>query len=155
MSNVLAVTVSDRLEDLLSDNGGFILLELGTLSDFFKKLHTVTLLLNKEDFLSVLVHFVEAHDVRVVEIFQNIDLIIQSDLFIFSEGELIDDLDSTQLAIGSQLSLLDFTEGTLAELFCHVVLGLEDLHVLILHNEVLVRSDDIILSGVNLLCIKG
>ena len=95
MSNVLAVTVSDRLEDLLSDNGGFILLELGTLSDFFKKLHTVTLLLNKEDFLSVLVHFVEAHNVRVVEILENIDLIIQSDLFIFSEGELIDDLDST------------------------------------------------------------
>ena len=92
-----------------------ILSELLTLADLIKELTAITQLSHQEDRALVLIDLEQADDVRMSQVLENVDLVFQSDLLLSVEVELVDHLDSPDLACGLLHRLSHLTKGARTE----------------------------------------
>ena len=82
----------------------------------------------------------------MVQVLEDVDFVLHSDALLIVELELVDDLDSALLSIRLESGLLDLTEGALAEdIVVQIVFLHEHARVLVLNDEVLVRSNHFLL----------
>ena len=107
MSHLLVVTVGDCLQDLLNDERCFVLRNLLARDNLFEEFAAVAELLHKEDAALVLEDLVETHDVWMLQVLENVDLVLQSDPLLFVQGELVNDLDRALLSIVTKYGFLD------------------------------------------------
>ena len=82
MSYVLSMTIGNGLKKLLSYMGSFLLCELFSFTNLIEKLAAFTQFSHHINLALVLVDFVEAYDVRVSQVFEDVDFILQADFFL-------------------------------------------------------------------------
>ena len=149
MGNVLTMAVSDRLENLLRNVGCLVLIQVLTLADLIKEFASFAQLGHQEDSALVLIHFIETHDVRVSQVLENIDLVLQTDPLFLIKLELVDHLDSSDLTVCLPCRFLHLAEGTRSKHFgMHGVVLLKLLNAIVLNDKILMCSSDIAL-GIN------
>ena len=93
MSDVTAMAVSDGLKDLLGYVGCFTLSKDAASGDFFEKFTAVAQLSHKEDACLVLVDFVESHNVGMIQVLKDIDLVLKTNTFRIIKSKLVNDFD--------------------------------------------------------------
>ena len=81
MSDVAAMAVSNRLKDLLGHMSCFTLSKDAASCDFLKKFTAITQLSDKEDACLVLVDLVKSHNVRMVQVLEDIDFVLKTNTF--------------------------------------------------------------------------
>ena len=89
----------------------FILSELLTLADLIKELTAITQLSHQEDRALVLIDLEQTDDVRMCKVLEDVDFVFQSDLLLGIEVELVDHLDSPDLASSLLHRLPHLTKG--------------------------------------------
>ena len=133
VSNIPTVTVSDSLENLFRHMSGLLLSELLARADLFKELASIAKLSHEEDVAFVLVDFIEANDVWVIQVLEDVDFILHSDTLSIIELQLVNNFDCALLSVRLQSRFLYLAEGTLSEdIVVQFILGHEDFHILIL-----------------------
>ena len=153
MRHVPPMAVGDGLKDLLGNDGRFVLGEDSARSDLLKEFTTVTELCHQEDIALVLVDLVESHDVGMVQVGEDVNLVLQANALWLVQGQLVDHFDGALLTIRLHGGLLDLSKGALAQdVTVKLVLFHKDRHVLILDHEVLMLRHYVIL-GLDLLLL--
>jgi len=73
----------------------------------------------------------------MVQVLEDVDLILQANSFRFVQSQFVDHLDSALLTISLNCCLFNLTKSSLADYIAvEVILLHEDIHILVLDNEV-------------------
>ena len=96
--HILRVAIRDGLKDLLRYDCSLELTELDAFRNLVEQLYAVAKFSDKENAAFVFVHLVEPHDVRMVQILKDIDFVFESDAFLLSHVQLVDNLHGAKLA---------------------------------------------------------
>ena len=81
MSDVAAMAVSNCLEDLLCHMSCFAFSKDAASCDFLEKFTAIAQLSDKEDACLVLVDLVKSHNVRMVQVLEDIDFVLKTNTF--------------------------------------------------------------------------
>ena len=144
MYDVVKVAVVDATENLLNQNGSVLLSEFATSQNLFEQLSSLADLLHDIVSLVVLEEFEHLHDVGVIELLENVDLVEEHAAFVFVHVALFEDLDGS---LGSSVSVdthSDFAESSLSEDLADPVV-VSELTIILL-NGVLCSHCDLLLN---------
>ena len=123
--------------------------------DLVEQFHAIAQLSHDVNVALALIHFVEAHDVRVIQVLQDFDLVLKTHLLLLVKSELVDNLDGTLLSSVVSNRDLHLTVGTRTNHLLHRVVFLEDFDVFVFDDEVFALGDDIVLALEGSLLLHG
>ena len=153
MCDLLSMAVGNGLQDLLGHFGSLILGEVVLADNFGEQFLAIAQLRNNMNVASALVHLIKAHDVWVIQVLQNFDLILQTHLLCGVKFKFVDDFDGAHLSIVVPLGELHLAVGTGANNFFHRVGLLIDFDVFVLDDEVFTLGNNIVLACKGLLLL--
>lgn len=150
MGNLLAVAIRNGLQDLLEDLGRLCLLKILLINDHVEEFGAFTKLRHEEQCRLVLVDLEEPHNVRMGQVLEDVDFILETRLLVIAEGELVNDFDGELVARLLVSNPLYRSEGARTEqCLVHVVLGFEDVQIFVHLHKVGVLNDHVILVFVD------
>lgn len=146
VGNLLTVAVGNSLQQLLEDFGSLGLLEIFLLDNLVEELAALAKLCHKEESRLVFVDFKEPHDVRVSQISENVNFILETVSITCAHRQFVNDLDGELLPGLVVCDPLHSAERACAQqLFVDIVLLGEEFHISVLFHEVGVLDHDVIL----------
>jgi len=115
MDDVVGVAIVDATEDLLNQNSSVFLSEFATGEDFFKELSSLADLLDNVVSLVVFEELEHFHNIGVIQLLENVDLVEEHAALIFVHVALLQDLNGS---LGGGVTVdthSHFTECSLSE----------------------------------------
>ena len=97
MRHLFAVTVRHRRQHLLQDECCVCLVEHASRQDLVEKFPAFTQLRHQVNVLLILENLIQSHNIRMVQVLQYLDLIVQSHIFPLRDPGLLQNLDSPSL----------------------------------------------------------
>uniref|UniRef100_A0A7S3HXY7 Uncharacterized protein n=1 Tax=Favella ehrenbergii TaxID=182087 RepID=A0A7S3HXY7_9SPIT len=144
--DLVRVAVCHRHQDFLDDRSCLLFVKLLEVQNCLEQLLPVAKFSYQVDLVLAHVDFVQPQNVWVVEVLENINFVHQTHALLTTHAKLVDYFDSTKLIVRPESRLFDLAKGTCSDgsAWGHLVFLLKQLHILVLHYEVPVRSLNVI-----------
>ena len=143
MGDVHGMAMSDGLEDLFQDFGCFELCHLVSVLDLLEEFDAVAQLTDQIELALTFINFIKPHNVWMVQVFEDVDLILEQQPLVLLQSELANDFNRSFLTVAALCRLVDLTKGTATDLSISTLVNLvvvdKCFHIFGLSDEVTVR----------------
>lgn len=99
MRDLLAMAVGDCQEDLLDNRSSLFLVKTLHAENSIEQFLAITQLCHKVDLVFALIDFIEAQNVWVVQVFQDINLVHETHALLLAHAQFVDDFDGSELIV--------------------------------------------------------
>jgi len=111
------MAVGHRLQNLLGYDRSLKLTKLLTLHNFIEELSTVAKFCHEEEILLVFEDFIKAHYARVIQVFEDFNLVLKTHFLLVTHGIFLDDFYRSNFRGANSRTFLNASKSAFSQNF--------------------------------------